>query len=371
MRLCVPKETKTHEYRVGLTPAAVVELVHRCHEARVESGAGAAVDFADDQYRAAGAAVCATAAEAFEADLVVKVKEPQPAEIAMLGAGQTLFTYLHLAPAPTLARALAACGVTAIGYETVTGPGGGLPLLAPMSEIAGRMAVQAAAHALELEQGGRGLLLGGVPGVAAAHVVILGGGVVGSNAARIALGMGARVTVLESRASRLQERDARFWARLDAVFSTRRAVEDYVAEADIVIGAVLNPGASTAKLVTRAMVRTMRRGAVLFDVAIDQGGCFETSRPTTPADPTYVEEGIVHYCVANMPGVVARTATLALTNATLPFVLALADKGIGRALHADPHLCAGLNVHAGLITHQAVARDVGAPYVPPLEALKV
>jgi alanine dehydrogenase len=370
MRIGVPAEIKQNEYRVGLTPASVAELVHHGHAVTVEHNAAAAIDFPDDAYRAAGAAIAATAAEVFAAaELIVKVKEPQPVEVAMLRRGQLLFTYLHLAPVPGLARSLTDSGVTAIGYETVTDAAGGLPLLAPMSEVAGRMAIQAAAHALEIEQGGRGLLLCGVPGVASAHVVILGGGVVGSNAARMALGLEARVTVLEARLDRLHQIDALFGPRLDAVFSTRKAIDDYVREADVVIGAVLVPGATAPRLVTRSMVAGMRRGAVVVDVAIDQGGCFETSRPTTHANPTYVEEGVVHYCVANMPGAVAHTSTLSLNNATLPFVLALADRGLAGAMQHNPHLRAGLNVHDGAVTHPAVASAIGAAYVPAEKAL--
>ena len=369
MRIGVPREIKPQEYRVGMTPSAVAELAHAGHEVLVESGAGAAIDFADAEYQAAGAAIVTGAAAVFAAELVVKVKEPLPPELALLRPGQTLFTYLHLAPAPDLARALIASGVTAIAYETVTGDGGGLPLLAPMSEVAGRMAIQAAATSLEMEQGGRGLLLGGVPGVAAAHVVVLGGGVVGFNAARMALGAEARVTVLESRIGRLRALDDQFGPRLDAVFSTRRAVEAAVADADVVVGAALVPGASTPRLISREMVRGMRKGAVIVDVAIDQGGCAETSHPTSHAAPTFIEEGVVHYCVTNMPGAVARTSTLSLNNATLPFVLALANDGIAAALRADKHLAAGLNVHRGMLTHPAVARDVGGEFTPPLRAL--
>jgi alanine dehydrogenase len=370
MRVGVPKEIKQNEYRVGLTPASVAELIHHGHTVVVERAAGAAIDFPDDAYRTAGATIAVSAAEVFEqADLIVKVKEPQPVEVALLRPGQVLFTYLHLAPVPGLARVLMDSGATAIGYETVTDAAGGLPLLAPMSEVAGRMSIQAAAHALEIEQGGRGLLLCGAPGVASAHVVILGGGVVGSNAARMALGLEARVTVLEARLDRLHQIDAMFGPRLDVVFSTRKAIEEYVRDADVVIGAVLVPGATAPRLVTRTMVAGMRRGAVVVDVAIDQGGCFETSRPTTHAEPTYVEEGVVHYCVANMPGAVARTSTLSLNNATLPFVLVLANRGLTGALRHDPHLRAGLNVHAGAITHAAVANAIGAAYVPPDKAL--
>ena len=370
MRIGVPSETKVHEYRVGLTPCSVSELAHHGHEVCVEAGAGTAIDFPDEQYVDAGARIAGTAAEVFAyGELIVKVKEPQPPEAAMLREGQALFTYLHLAPVPKLAAALCDAGVTAIAYETVTDARGGLPLLAPMSEVAGRMSVQAAAHALELEQGGRGLLLGGVPGVAAAHVVVLGGGVVGSNAARAALGAEARVTVVEARADRLHAIDVQFGARLDAVFSTRKVIEDYVAAADVVIGAVLVPGAAAPHMLSREMVRGMRKGSVIVDVAIDQGGCAETSHPTTHANPTYTEEGVVHYCVTNMPGAVARTSALSLNNVTLPFVMALADKGVAAALGADEHLRAGLNLHRGLYTHEAVARDVGAVFTPALKAL--
>ena len=370
MRIGVPREIKNNEYRVGLTPAAVAELVHHGHAVMVETGAGAAIDFVDAQYAAAGAEVLPDAAAVFgRAELIVKVKEPQPSEVARLHADQILFTYLHLAPVPDLARGLMRAGVTAIAYETVTDDRGGLPLLTPMSEVAGRMSVQAAAHALEMEQGGRGLLLCGTAGVASAHVVILGGGVVGTNAARLALGLEARVTVLEARLDRLHQIDQMFGANLDAVFSTRLAVEEYVLQADVVIGAVLVPGANAPKLVSRDTVRRMRRGAVLVDVAIDQGGCFETSRPTTHANPTYVEEGVVHYCVANMPGAVARTSTLALNNATLPYVVELADRGLRGALARNPHLRAGLNVRAGKITHPAVAAAIGVPFEPPEAAL--
>ena len=370
MRIGIPKETKVHEYRVGLTPASAAELVHRGHDVLVETGAGAAIDFSDTQYEAAGAELALSAAQVFAAaDLIVKVKEPQSQEIPMLRDGQALFTYLHLAPAPDLAAGLLDSGVTAIGYETVTGPHGGLPLLRPMSEVAGRMSIQAAAYALELEQGGRGLLLGGVPGVAVTHVVVLGGGVVGTNAARLALGAEARVTVIESDIQKLSALDAHYGSRLDLVFSTRHQIETSVAEADVVIGAVLVPGASAPKLVSRELVASMRRGSVIVDVAIDQGGAVETSRPTTHADPTYVEEGVVHYCVTNMPGAVARTSTLALNNATLPCVVALADKGVTGAMLDDPHLRAGLNVHGGQITHPAVAKGLGLDFVPAMDVL--
>ncbi len=368
MRIGVPKEIKVHECRVGLTPAGVRELSAHGHEVLVQSGAGAGIGLGDDAYAAAGATVVPDAAEAWSADLVVKVKEPQPAEYPLLRAGQILFTYLHLAPDPRQARALIDSGCTAVAYETVTDARGGLPLLAPMSEVAGRMSIQAGAHALERGQGGAGVLLGGVPGVAPGEVVVIGGGVVGSNAARVAAGVGARVTVLDRSPARLAWLDDTFGGRISTVFSTAEAIERAVAGADLVIGAVLVPGAAAPKLVSQAMLRAMRAGSVVVDVAIDQGGCFETSRPTTHADPTYVEEGVVHYCVANMPGAVARTSTFALTNATLPFVAALAAHGTG-ALRADPHLLAGLNVHRGRIAHAAVGAALGLHWVPAHEAL--
>jgi alanine dehydrogenase len=364
MRIGVPREIKTHEYRVGLVPAGVRELVHHGHEVVVESRAGHGIGFDDADYESAGATVLPDAAAIFEtAELIVKVKEPQPPEVAMLRAGQMLFTYLHLAADADQARGLMAAGCTAIAYETVTDPAGRLPLLAPMSEVAGRMAVQVGAHCLEREQGGRGLLLGGVPGVAAAEVVVLGGGVVGTNAARMAMGLEASVTVLDRSLPRLYELDTQFGPTLNTIFATVDSVEAHVARADLLICAVLVPGAATPRLVTEDMVRAMKRGAAIVDVAIDQGGCCETSRPTTHADPTYLAHEVVHYCVTNMPGAVARTATMALNNATLPYVLALADKGRA-ALAADPHLRAGLNVDGGRITHPAVAQALGLEHVP-------
>jgi alanine dehydrogenase len=370
MLLGVPKEIKTHEYRVGLTTGSVLELVHHGHQVIVQSGAGEGIGLSDDMYREAGAEVVPTAAEVFErAEMVVKVKEPQPAECEMLREGQVLFTYLHLAPDPGQTRALLDSGCIAIAYETVTGPNNTLPLLSPMSEVAGRMSIQAGAHCLEKEQGGSGILLGGVPGVEAARVVVIGGGVVGTNAVRMAMGMEAHVTVLDRSLQRLKELDFQFGCMLNTIYSTREALNRYVAGADLVIGAVLVPGAAAPKLVSREMLRTMRPGSVLVDVAIDQGGCFETSRPTTHAEPTYVEEGIVHYCVANMPGAVARTSTFALNNATLPFTLNLANKGYRQALLDDPNLCAGLNVHRGQLTYKAVADDLGLKYVSAREAL--
>ncbi|MDD3764901.1 MAG: alanine dehydrogenase [Nevskiales bacterium] len=370
MRIGTPKEIKNHEYRVGLTPAGVRELVAHGHEVLIETGAGEGIGLYDDDYRAAGARIAADAEQVFaEADMIVKVKEPQPVEIKRLREGQILFTYLHLAPDPEQARGLVESGCIAIAYETVTDADGGLPLLAPMSEVAGRMSIQAGAHAMERAQGGTGVLLGGVPGVPVAEVVVIGGGVVGYNAARIAVGMGARVTILDRSLPRLNWLDTTFDGRLATLYSTRDAVERCVDRADLVIGAVLVPGAAAPKLVTRDMLKGMRNGIVIVDVAIDQGGCFETSRPTTHQDPTYVVEGIVHYCVANMPGAVARTSTFALTNATLPFVSALANEGCEQALRGNVHLRNGLNVHEGKVTHRAVAEALGYAYVPPDQVL--
>lgn len=360
MLIGVPKEIKVHEYRVGLTPASVRELCQHGHEVVVQQDAGTAIGLLDEDYVAAGARIVPDAQAVFAAaEMVVKVKEPQASECALLREGQLLFTYLHLAPDPEQTKALLASGCTAIAYETVTDARGGLPLLAPMSEVAGRMSIQAGAHCLEMEQGGRGMLLGGVPGVAAADVVIIGGGVVGTNAARMAMGMEARVTVLDRSLRRLNELDMQFGPTLNTIYSTTDAIEKYVLNADLVVGAVLLPGAAAPKLVTRDMVRAMRPGSVLVDVAIDQGGCFETSRPTTHAEPTYQVDGIVHYCVANMPGAVARTSTFALNNATLPYTLALANQGWRQAMAANPHLKAGLNIHAGQVTCEAVASALG------------
>jgi alanine dehydrogenase len=371
MLIGVPKEVKTQEYRVGLVPGSVRELAHRGHEILVERGAGAGIGFDDDSYRAAGGRIAAGADEVFAAaELIVKVKEPQPQEIARLRPGQTLFTYLHLAADRAQAEGLMRSGATCIAYETVTDARGGLPLLAPMSEVAGRMAIQVGAHCLEKEQGGLGILLGGVPGVAAAKVVILGGGVAGTNAARVAMGLEAYVTVVDKNLSRLYELDMQFGSQLHTLFATLENIEREVLAADLVVGAVLVAGAAAPKLVTRAMVRQMKRGSVLVDISIDQGGCFETSRPTTHADPTYVEDGVIHYCVTNMPGAVARTSTVALNNATLPFIEALADKGWRRALGDDPHLRAGLNIRADRITHAAVADALGLPALKPEDALK-
>lgn len=371
MLIGVPKEIKVHEYRVGLTPAGVRELVGHGHQVIVQTNAGIGIGIADAQYEAAGARIVADAADVFaRAEMVIKVKEPQPVECRMLREGQLLFTYLHLAPDPEQTRGLVDSGCVAIAYETVTDSRGGLPLLAPMSEVAGRMSIQAGAHALEKAQGGIGVLLGGVPGVAPADVVVIGGGVVGYNAARLAVGMGARVTILDRSLPRLAWLDTTFDGRLTTLFSTADALETAVTHADLVIGAVLVPGAAAPKLVTRAMLKKMKSGAVVVDVAIDQGGCFETSRATTHQNPTYVEEGIVHYCVANMPGGVARTSTFALTNATLPYAIALADKGYKKALLDDPNLREGLNVHLGRVTYKAVAEALGYDYLSPQEALK-
>jgi alanine dehydrogenase len=366
----VPREIKNNEYRVGLVPASVRELTAQGRQVLVQSGAGAAIGLGDELYRAAGAEIVANAAEVFaRAELIVKVKEPQPGECALLRSGQVLFAYLHLAPDPGQARLLLASGATAIAYETVTDARGGLPLLAPMSEVAGRMAIQAGAHCLEKPQGGAGLLLGGVPGVAPAEVVVLGGGVVGYNAALIAAGMGARVTVLDRSLDRLAWLDAMFGNRVRTLHATAEAIESCVLGADLVVGAVLVPGAAAPRLVRRDMLPRMRPGAVLVDVSIDQGGCFETSRPTTHAEPTYVVDGIVHYCVANMPGAVPRTSAFALNDATLPFVAALAAKGWRQALRDDPHLRAGLNVHAGRIANAPVAAALGLAHADPVELL--
>jgi len=364
MRVGVPKEVKIHEYRVGLTPAAVREYVHAGHNVLVESNAGMGIGAPDEMYQQVGASITSTAGEIFAtSDLIVKVKEPQPSEWTQLRSGQILFTYLHLAADLAQAKGLMASGCTAIAYETVTDVNGGLPLLAPMSEVAGRLSLEAAGTALKKSNGGRGLLLGGVPGVAPARVVVLGGGVVGTHAARMAIGLGAEVTILERSQSRLRELDELFGGRVRTRYSTSSAIEQEVHAADVVIGAVLVPGANAPKLVTRAMLKSMRPGAVLVDVAIDQGGCFETSRATTHAKPTYEVDGIVHYCVANMPGAVPLTSSEALNNATLPFGLALANKGL-EALDENAHLRAGANVHRGRLTHKAVARSVGMTFHP-------
>ncbi len=366
MRIGCPSEIKTHEYRVGLTPESAAELVAAGHGVMIQSGAGLGIGADDAYYRAVGATIAPDAETVFgENELIVKVKEPQARECAMLAAGQTLFTYLHLAPDPAQAEALLNSGATAIAYETVTDAGGGLPLLKPMSEVAGRMSIQVGANFLEKAHGGRGVLLGGVPGVKPADVVILGAGVAGYNAAQIAVGMRARVTVFDKNVARLEALDQEFNGRLETLYSTRAAVEEAVTQADLVVGAVLIPGAAAPKLVTRAMVGRMRPGAVLVDISIDQGGCFETSRPTTHDAPVYEVDGVLHYCVANMPGAVARTSAYALSHVTLPFTLALAAKGVRQALRDDPHLAAGLNVEGGAIAHAAVARDLKLPFVRP------
>ena len=363
----VPKEVKTHEYRVGLTPTSVRELVAHGHELVIEAGAGLGIGAPDSAYTKVGARVGDPWGEA---ELIVKVKEPQRQERSKIREQHTLFTYLHLAPDRPQAEDLMKSGAICIAYETVTRSGGGLPLLAPMSEVAGRMAVQVGASCLEKERGGMGVLLGGVPGVAPAKITVLGGGVAGSNAARMAVGAGARVYVLDRSLEALRNLEKEFGARIVTVYSSRDAIEQHVLSADLVIGSVLVPGAAAPKLVSREMVKAMKAGAVVVDIAIDQGGCFETSRPTTHADPTYIVDDVVHYCVTNMPGAVPRTSTYALNNATLPFVLALADKGWKRALADDVHLRNGLNVARGKITHPEVAAALNLPYQPALDVLK-
>jgi alanine dehydrogenase len=364
MLIGLPKEIKNHEYRVGLTPASVRELTHHGHQVLVQNGAGSGIGMSDELYRAAGATLAEDAASIFaKADMIVKVKEPQPVECAKLRPGQILYTYLHLAPDPEQTKALVKSGAICIAYETITGPGGGLPLLAPMSEVAGRMAVQAGAAHLEKSKGGMGVLLGGVPGVPAAHVVILGAGVVGTHALQMAVGMGAKVTVLDKNVDRLRHLDLIFGNRIHTVYSSAQTVEDAVLDAELVVGGVLIPGAAAPKLVTRSMISRMKKGAVVVDVAIDQGGCFETSHATTHAEPTFVVDGVVHYCVANMPGAVARTSTFALNNATIGHAVALADKGWKQALKDNPHLKNGLNVASGQVTYEAVASDLGYAYV--------
>lgn len=370
MRVGVPKEIKNHEYRVGLTPSSVRELRSHGHEVLVQSGAGAEIGLHDGQYVQAGAALAHTAQEVFAwAEMIVKVKEPQPAECLLLREGQILYTYLHLAPDPELTAALLKSGAVCIAYETITGPAGGLPLLAPMSEVAGRMAIQAGATHLEKSRGGMGLLLGGVPGVPPAHVVILGAGVVGTNALQMAVGVGARVTIVDRNVDRLRQLDLVFGNRVQTAYSTAQALDEFIAQADVVVGGVLIPGAAAPKLVTRQMVAGMKQGAVVVDVAIDQGGCFETSHPTTHTEPTFVVDGVVQYCVANMPGAVARTSTIALNNATIGHAVAIADKGWKRAAADDPHLRHGLNIVQGRVTHAAVARSLGCAYVEATQLL--
>lgn len=365
MIIGVPKEIKNHEYRVGLTTSSVRELIHHGHKVIVEQSAGLGIGLKDEDYIKAGAQIIPTAAEVFAtAEMIVKVKEPQPNECAMLRPGQILFTYLHLAPDLEQTKALMKSGCIAIAYETVTDRRGGLPLLAPMSEVAGRMSIQAGAHCLEKAQGGRGMLLGGVPGVPAARVLILGGGVVGTNAARMAMGLEASVTVIDRSLDRLKELDLQFGPSLQTIYSTIDAIEEHITEADLVIGAVLIPGGSAPRLVTREMISKMKPGAVIVDVAIDQGGCVEGAKPTTHANPTFKIDDVILYCVANMPGGVARTSTFALNNATLPFTLALANKGWKQALLDDEHLLHGLNVCEGKITYEAVAHAHQLPYTP-------
>lgn len=366
-----PKEIKNKEFRAGLTPDCVRELSRSGHTILVQQNIGADIGFNNEHYIEAGATIVETAEDIYRrSEMIVKVKEPQPDECRQLREGQILFTYLHLAPDPLQAGLLIESGASCIAYETVTSPGGGLPLLTPMSEVAGRMAVQAGCHSLENAQGGSGTLLGGVPGVRPAKVLVIGGGVVGINAARMAAGLGADVTLLDKSIARLKEIDALYASQVKTIFSTKDTIERCAREADLVIGAVLVPGATAPKLISRELVSKMKRGAVLVDVAIDQGGCFETSKPTTHENPCYIVDGIVHYCVANMPGGVALTSTVALTNATLPYVLKIANEGLQKALLQDPHLMNGLNVHKGKVTHAAVAEALGMNFVTPSEALR-
>ena len=371
MRIGVPREIKNHEYRIGLVPSTVRELCGRGHEVFVEHDAGKGIGLTNDRYASSGATIVNDAAEVFDrAEMIVKVKEPQAGERAMLRADQVLFTYLHLAPDPDQTRELVTSGATCIAYETVTDNQGRLPLLAPMSEVAGRLSIQAGAWCMEKAHGGSGTLLGGVPGVAPAKVVVIGGGVVGFNATQMAAGLGSRVVVLDRDLDTLRRLDALFHSRIETVFSDSEAIEHHVTTADLVIGAVLIPGAAAPKLVTREHIKNMHDGAVVVDVAIDQGGCFETSHATTHDDPTYIVDGVVHYCVANMPGAVARTSTFSLNAATQPFVLTLADKGAKSALLDNPHLRAGLNVHRGMVTCEEVADALGYDYVTPQSALE-
>ena len=372
MKIGCPKEIKPQEFRVGLTPNAAREAVNSGHEVMVEASAGVGAGFTDADYAAAGAQIVASAEEIFaKADMIVKVKEPQPVERARLRAGQVLFTYLHLAPDPKQTHDLIASGATCIAYETVTDARGGLPLLAPMSEVAGRLAPQVGAWTLQKANGGRGVLMGGVPGVLPANVLVIGGGVVGTAAARVAIGMGANVTVLDKSLARLSMLDDLWQGRLMTQYASAAATAELAKAADLIIGAVLVPGAAAPKLISRAQLKDLKPGAVLVDVAIDQGGCFETSRATTHQDPIYEVDGIMHYCVANMPGAVARTSTLALGNATMPFMLALANKGWKKACAEDKHLLNGLNVHAGKLTYAAVGAALNLPVISPEEALKI
>lgn len=366
MLIGVPKEIKNHEYRVGMTPAGVYELIRYGHQILVETNAGLAIGYGDEDYIKAGALIAKSAAEVFDrAEMIIKVKEPQASEYKMLRSGQVLFTFLHLAADQELAKGLLDSDCVAIAYETVTDDNGGLPLLAPMSEVAGRLAVQAGAHALEYHKGGCGILMGGVPGVKPANVVVIGGGVVGMNAARMAAGLGADVTVFDRNLNVLKKIDNDFNGRIKTIYSNHMNLEKAIRSAHMIVGAVLIPGAAAPKLVSRHMLKEMKKGAVLIDVAIDQGGCFETSMPTTHQNPTYIVDDVVHYCVANMPGAVAKTSTLALTNATLPFVVDLANKGWKQAVLENKHLMNGLNICRGNITYYAVARDLGYNYVDP------
>lgn len=366
MLIGVPKEIKNHEYRVGLTPSSVREMTHHGHSVLVETSAGIGIGCSDEDYEKAGAKIVGTPQDVFsKAEMIIKVKEPQAIEYKQLSTDQLLFTYLHLAPDPTQTEGLIKSGATCIAYETITDAAGGLPLLAPMSEVAGRMSIQVGAVALQKANGGRGMLLGGVPGVLPAKVIVIGGGVVGTNAARMAMGLGADVTVLDRSLKRLAYLDDVFGPRMKTQYATVDATEELVFDADLVIGAVLVPGAAAPKLIKRDQLSSMKPGSVIVDVAIDQGGCFETSKATTHADPTYIIDDVVHYCVANMPGAVARTSTFALNHATLPFALALADKGWKQACADDAHLMAGLNVHAGRVTYKAVADDLGYDYLDP------
>lgn len=366
MKIGVAKEIKNHEYRVGLSPASAKELISHGHSIAVTTGAAAGIGLTDDDYIAVGATIAASNEAIFaESEMIIKVKEPQPSECKQLNKGQLLFTYLHLAPDPEQTQLLLESGVTAVAYETVTGPDNSLPLLAPMSEVAGRLAAQAGAHCLERAQGGVGVLMGGVPGTEPAKVLVIGGGVVGANAAYIARGMGANVTILDRSIPTLRRLDIDFHGKANCVYSTREAIEKYAIQSDLVIGAVLLPGASAPKLISRELISKMKTGSVVVDVAIDQGGCFETSRATTHQDPTFVVDGVVHYCVANMPGAVPQTSTYALNNATLPFSLSLANQGWKKAMQQDKDLLNGLNVHAGKLCYEAVARAQGLEYTDP------
>lgn len=366
MKIGVPKEIKNHEYRVGLSPASAKELLAHGHEVTIEAGAAAGIGLNDNDYANIGAKIVKSAEAIFaESDMIIKVKEPQPKECTQLNKGQLLFTYLHLAPDLEQTAALLESGVTAVAYETVTGPGNSLPLLAPMSEVAGRLSAQAGAHCLERAQGGSGVLMGGVPGTQPANVFVIGGGVVGHNAAYIAKGMGANVTIVDRSIPRLRQLDAEFGGRVTCLYSTKEAIESHCAKADLVIGAVLLPGANAPKLVTREIIKSMKAGSVIVDVAIDQGGCLETSKATTHENPTFVVDDVVHYCVANMPGAVPQTSTYALNNATLPFALSMANQGWKKAMQQDAHLLNGLNVHEGMLTYEAVAQAQGLDFVDP------